>query len=64
MYDEDRIHVTNFAFNVKMRRYAKAGHITGGQVEVTMIEIYNERVKDLLNPANPGNLSARGGGRA
>ena len=39
-----------------------AGPLDGGaQVEVTMIEIYNERVKDLLTPT-AGNVSARGEG--
>ncbi|KAI9481059.1 MAG: hypothetical protein EXX96DRAFT_482414 [Benjaminiella poitrasii] len=29
------------------------------QVEVSFIEIYNEKVRDLLNPGNKGNLKAR-----
>ncbi len=29
------------------------------QVQVSYIEIYNERVRDLLNPTNKGNLKVR-----
>ena len=29
------------------------------RVEVTYIEIYNEKVRDLLNPKNKGNLKVR-----
>lgn len=29
------------------------------QVEVSYIEIYNEKVRDLLNPGNKGNLKVR-----
>jgi kinesin family protein 1 len=29
------------------------------QVQVSYIEIYNERVRDLLNPKNKGNLKVR-----
>lgn len=29
------------------------------QVEVSYIEIYNEKVRDLLNPRNKGNLKVR-----
>jgi kinesin family protein 1 len=29
------------------------------QVEVSYIEIYNEKVRDLLNPKNKGNLKVR-----
>lgn len=28
-------------------------------MEVSFIEIYNERVRDLLNPKNKGNLKVR-----
>jgi len=31
----------------------------GATVEVSYIEIYNERVRDLLNPSNKGNLKVR-----
>src|SRR5690349_13107725 len=29
------------------------------QIQVSYIEIYNERVRDLLNPKNKGNLKVR-----
>ena len=39
----------------KQRRGAEGGARGAGQVEASMMEIYNERVRDLFNPRHPAN---------